>query len=213
MRFKIGSMLAFSAIALPAMLSAQTTLYANLTNSQEVPPVISLTTSTGAPRPVSFGNAIFEINAAQTAMTFTAWIYNIDITGAQTPNDANDNLTNAHIHGPAFPGSNAGVIWGFLGTPDNDNNPDNLVVSPFANSVGGMISSTWNLPEGNGGTTLAAQLDNIMTGQTYMNIHTVQFGGGEIRGQIVTPEPSTFLLTAAGLGAAAFAVKRRRRQS
>ena len=92
---------------------------------------------------------------------------------------------------------NAPVRWGFFGSPDNDNNPDNLVVTPFATGVGGTFSSIWNEPEGNGGTTLTAQLPAIRAGLAYINFHTVQFGGGEIRGQIV-PEPSSIVL--AGLG-------------
>jgi CHRD domain len=91
----------------------------------------------------------------------------------------------------------APVRWGFFGSPDNDTNPDNLVVTPFATGVGGTFSSIWNQPEGNGGTTLTAQLPAIQAGLAYINFHTVQFGGGEIRGQIV-PEPSAIVLT--GLG-------------
>src|SRR5215203_3068530 len=67
-------------------------LMANLTTTQENPPAIP-TTTTGAPRPLSFGTAVFELNDAMTAMTFTATIFNIDFTGTQTP-DTNDNLLN-----------------------------------------------------------------------------------------------------------------------
>ena len=91
---------------------------------------------------------------------------------------------------------NAPVRWGFFGSPDNDTDPDNLVVTPFATGVGGTFSSIWNQPEGNG-TTLTAELPAIRAGLAYINFHTVQFGGGEIRGQIV-PEPSAIVLT--GLG-------------
>ena len=111
-----------------------------------------------------------------------ATIYNIDVTGTQTP-DANDDLLAAHIHGPAPAGTNAGVRWGFFGAPDNDNAPDDLIFTPFANGVGGTFSSVWNQGEGNN-TTLTAQLENIKGGLSYLNFHTRQFGGGEIRGQI-----------------------------
>ena len=67
---------------------------ASLTNSQEVPPVIP-TTMGGMPRPASFGTATFTLNAAMTALTFTATISNIEFTGSQTA-DANDNLIAAH---------------------------------------------------------------------------------------------------------------------
>jgi uncharacterized protein (TIGR03118 family) len=156
---------------------------ATLTNAQENPPATP-TTSTGAARPASFGTARFQFNAAQTALTFTATINNIDFTGSQTV-DTNDNLTNAHIHaGPLVtPTTNGPVVWGFIGTPFNDNNPNDQVVTPFSSGVGGTVSGKWDAPEGNA-TTLAAQLTNIREGRAYINFHTVQFGGGEIRGNI-----------------------------
>lgn len=172
---------------------ADTPIFANLTHSQETTQG-TLTTSTGAPRPLSFGNATFLLNANQTAMTMTATIFNIDVTGAQTP-DTFDNLLAAHIHVGAPPGSNGPVRWGFFGAPDNDNNPDNLVVTPFAVGVGGTFTSTWDLPEGNAGTTLTSNLPGILGGLSYLNFHTVQFGGGEIRGQLIAvPEPGSVAL-------------------
>ena len=73
---------------------------------------------------MSFGTGLFVLNEARTALTFTIDVFNIDITGTQTA-DINDNLTAAHIHaGPtAVPGSNAGVVFGFFGTPFNNTNP------------------------------------------------------------------------------------------
>ncbi|HZE64047.1 MAG TPA: TIGR03118 family protein [Pyrinomonadaceae bacterium] len=151
----------------------------NLTNSQEVPPT-NPTTTGGARRPNSFGTAHFVINAGETAMTMITTVNNIDITGSQTA-DTNDNLTNAHIHAGASvaPGVNGPVVWGFFGSPQNDNNPDDRVVTP--SGVGGLFTGKWDTPEGNG-TTLTAQLPNIRAGRAYINFHTSQFGGGEIRG-------------------------------
>jgi uncharacterized protein (TIGR03118 family) len=152
-----------------------------LTNSQENPPT-NPTTTGGARRPASFGTATFSLNAAETAMTFTASITNLDFTGSQTA-DTNDNLANAHIHAApsVTPGVNGPVVWGFFGTPFNDNNPNDQVVTPFVSGVGGTISGKWDTPEGNN-TTLTAQLPNIKEGHAYINFHTTQFGGGEIRG-------------------------------
>ncbi len=171
---------------------ASTILFASLTNSQETPPT-NPTTSTGAPRPASFGTATFVLNDAMTAMTFTATIFNIDFTGTQTV-DTNDNLVAAHIHASATttPTTAVGVVWGFFGSPFNDNNPNDVVMTPFATGVGGTISGKWDANEGNG-TTLTAQLSNILAGRAYINFHTTQFGGGEIRGAI-TPEPSSAVL-------------------
>lgn len=154
---------------------------ANLTNSQEVPPTVP-TLAAGGARPASFGTAKFQFNAAQTAMTFTATINNIDVTGSQTA-DTNDNLLNAHIHAGASvaPGVNGPVVWGFFGAPFNDNNPNDASNTPFSSGVGGTFSGKWDAPEGNG-TTLAAQLSNLRQGRAYINFHTTQFTGGEIRG-------------------------------
>ena len=178
-------------------VDASIALSANLTNDQEVPPTV-LTLSTGGPRPASFGTANFFINDAMTSMTFTATIFNIDVTGTQTA-DTNDNLVAAHIHaGPAvMPGVNGPVVWGFFGSPFNDNSPNDFTFTPFATGVGGTFSGKWDLAEGNN-TTLTAQLPNILGGHAYINFHTTQFGGGEIRGAIV-PEPSTIALLGAGL--------------
>jgi len=178
---------------------ANTILSATLTNSQENPPTTP-TLTTGAPRPASFGTATFNLNDAMTALTFSATIFNIDFTGSQTA-DPNDNLVAAHIHASATvtPTTNAPVVWGFFGTPFNDNNPNDVVFTPFVTGVGGTISGKWDSPEGNG-TTLAAQLPNILSGRSYINFHTVQFPSGEIRGAIaVVPEPSTLLLFGIGI--------------
>ena len=154
----------------------------NLTNAQENPPA-NPTTSGGLRRPASFGTATFNFNAGETTLSFTATINNLDFTGTQTA-DTNDNLTAAHIHAGAAvtPTTNGPVVWGFFGSPFNDNNPNDQVVTPFGGSgVGGTISGKWDAPEGNG-TTLAAQLTNLKEGRAYINFHTTQFGGGEVRG-------------------------------
>ena len=170
----------------------------DLTNSQEVPPTVPTNTD-GTARPASSGTARFQFNSAQTAMTFTATINNIDVTTAQTP-DTNDNLVAAHIHaGPTVvPGVNGPVVWGFFGNPFNDNNPNDQIFTPLAAGVGGTFSGKWDAPEGNG-TTLAAQLPNLRGGHAYINFHTRQFGGGEIRGNF--PAENAFRdALVAGLG-------------
>ena len=193
-----------------ASARADIVLHANLTNAAENPPTTP-TTSGGAPRPASFGTADFVLNTAQTALSFTATIFNIDFTGTQTA-DVNDNLSAAHIHAGAAvtPTTNGLVVWGFFGTPFNDNNPNDLVSTPFATGVGGTFSGKWDVLEGNN-TTLAAQLDNILEGRSYINFHTTQFGGGEIRGNISpVPEPSTWAMMILGFAGVGFMAYRRR---
>ena len=78
------------------------------------------------------------------------------------------------------------------GAPFNDTTPMDVVVTPFATGVGGTVTTKWDAPEGNG-TTLAAQLTHLLNNRAYINFHTQQFGGGEIRGTIV-PEPTSIVL-------------------
>jgi hypothetical protein len=196
-------------LLLGARARADTILTATLTNGQE-PGSVTPTTVAGAPR-ASSGTATFVLNNAQTAMTFTATVTGIDFTGSQSA-DTNDNLSAAHIHAssdPNFtPPQNGGVVWGFFGAPFNDNNPNDQVVTPLAVGVGGTISGKWDLAEGNN-TTLAAQLPNILAGRSYINFHTAQFSGGEIRGAIV-PEPAAVGSLLGGLALAGSRLARRR---
>jgi len=103
-------------------------------------------------------------------------------------------------------------VWGFFGAPFNDNSPNDAVVTPFATGVGGTFSGKWDMGEGNN-TTLTAQLANILAGRSYINFHTTQFAGGEIRGNIVVavPEPETYALMLAGLAVVAGVARRRGR--
>jgi hypothetical protein len=210
---KVAAALAITLLAGTA--GADTVLTATLTNGQEIPAAVP-TLANGAPRPASFGNATFTIDDAMTQMSFVATIFNIDVTGLQTP-DANDNLSAAHIHaGPLVTSlANGPVVWGFFGSPQNNTSPADNVVTAFGSGVGGTFSGTWNLTEGNN-TTFAAQVGNILAGRSYINFHTVQFGGGEIRGALVAPvpEPETYVLfMAGGLLLAARARQKRRSPS
>jgi hypothetical protein len=63
----------------------------------------------------------------------------------------------AHIHGPAGVGANAGIL--------------------FTLPAGNHKVGTWTYDE-----SLEA---TILGGMTYVNVHTVNFPAGEIRGQIV----------------------------
>jgi len=201
-------LLSLGALTTSTGVFAETLFHADLTPGQESSGP-AFTTATGT-RPASFGTADFVLNDAQTRLTFTATIFNIDVTGTQTP-DMNDNLLAAHIHAPAPPGQNTGVRWGFFGAPFNDNNPNDSAVTPFTTGVGGMFSGAWDLPEGNN-TTLAAQLPNILADLAYINFHTAQNPSGEIRGQIInSPDAGStaFLLTGSLLAISSLRLRRR----
>jgi hypothetical protein len=199
---RIGIALLISSALLVAGTTAKavTLFTANLTGLQEVPPNAS----------TASGFATFELNDAMTAFSFNVTVFGLDFTGSQTPATA-DNLIAAHIHAPAPPGVIAGVVFGFFGTPFNDTDLD-TVVTPFATGVGGTVFSEWDASEGNN-TTLTAQISNILAGLSYINFHTVQFPGGEIRGQIlqVAEPPALIVFGTALLGLIGFHWLRRRR--
>lgn len=77
------------------------------------------------------------------------------------------NVLAAHIHGPALPGQQAPVKF----------------VLDFTGTTSGTFS----------GTAQGTQLDKqgILQGLYYVVLHTSVFGGGELRGQIVTPASAT----------------------
>jgi hypothetical protein len=182
--------------------SAVTMFKAIITHDQEVsnPPI---------PDEGSSGIGIFELNDAGTALSYDVTLTGLDIDGNQTPGNANDNVTRTHIHfAPA--NSNGGIVFGQIdASPALRNDLDDLVVNPIT----GRITGVWDNAEGNG-TTLAAQLANLIAGNLYFNVHTSDHAGGEIRGQIlIVPEPSTVALLAYGLiGMASAGVNRRRRK-
>jgi hypothetical protein len=105
---------------------------------------------------------------------------------------------NAHIHGPSAPfPATAGVLYG---------------LAPTYTTLGdtfGTISGTLELTDGTAGYSLGDQLLQLENGEWYINIHSTAFPGGEIRGHILIPEPSTWALL--GLGAVAMGWRLRRR--
>ena len=158
----------------------------NLSGSNEVPPTGSLAT----------GSATVILDA--TAQTLQL---NVVFSGLGTNDVA------AHIHcclaSPFQTGVNVGVattVPAFVGFPLGVTSgtyssqvfdlTQPLIYNPaFVTLQGGTI------PQAE-----AAFIAGIQDGRTYLNIHTVQFGGGEIRGFLTAvPEPRTLFLLISGL--------------
>jgi hypothetical protein len=176
-----GFVVAACIAAQPAIAEVQ--FMAILENEQEVsnPPV---------PEQGSGGIGFFILNDAQNALSYDVTLTGLDIDGFQTPANPNDNVTRVHFHA-APAGTNGGIVFGQI---DPNHDLDDLVINP----VTGRITGVWDGNEGNG-TTLAAQLANLLAGNLYFNVHTADHAGGEIRGQVlIVPEPGTWLLAILG---------------
>jgi carbon monoxide dehydrogenase subunit G len=120
-----------------------------------------------------------EVPAVTTAATGTGNItVNLGtgaLSGSVTFTGLSSNATLAHIHAGAA-GANGGVVIGLTG------------------GAGGT-SGTWTIPAG---TVMTAEdLNSLITDGLYFNIHSVNNGGGEIRGQIKYRTAFTPTLTGA----------------
>lgn len=92
------------------------------------------------------------------------------------------NVTMAHIHGPAGTDANAGVILDFV--------PSMTAVINAGTRTGTIVSASYDLDALTVSATGVLRVDpNLLiqymnTGQAYVNVHTTNNPGGEIRGQI-----------------------------
>jgi len=137
--------------------------------------------------------------------TFTLTLSGTTMTIAGTFQGLSSPSTLAHIHGPAGPlPATAGVIYDFTA--------GGLGLATLGGTSGSINGSFQLLPKGGGAYTVAQQMIDLNNGLWYVNVHSQNFGGGEIRGQILpVPEPSTWVL--AGLGLCSLLVLRKRRQA
>jgi CHRD domain/PEP-CTERM motif len=118
-------------------------------------------------------------------------------------------VTVAHIHCCVAQGGNAGVA---TTTPTFTGFPTGVTAGTYSHLFDLTQATSWNpaFITANGGTTANAEavlLAGLAANQTYLNIHTTNFGGGEIRGFLAAPEPGAFLLAGAVL--AGFLIRRR----
>ena len=97
-------------------------------------------------------------NTSSTGRVFAALDRNLNTYGYDVLNGSlSSGITAAHIHGFSAPGVNSGILHDI--------------------GVGTRRIGRWAFP--------AASLSNILDGLTYVNTHTMNFPGGEIRGQVV----------------------------
>ena len=124
--------------------------------------------------------------------------------------------TASHIHCCVAPPGTAGVA---TQVPTFAGFPLGVTSGSYSNTFDVSMASFYNpaFITSNGGTVpsaRAALFAGMNSGRAYLNIHTNVFPGGEIRGFIVaTPEPSSLLLFASGLGSLGGLVRWRRRDA
>jgi hypothetical protein len=102
------------------------------------------------------------------------------LTGGVTLNGSYQNLLGnvaaVHIHGMAPVGQTASLSL--------------LLNIPFVGTTTGTLNAA--------GTLTAAQVQGMIEGLTYINVHTTAHPSGEIRGQIVVPAPGAATVLAIG---------------
>jgi hypothetical protein len=130
---------------------------AHLSGGEEVPPVDTKAT----------GQAMFQLSPDGTELSFRLNVANIE------------NVTQAHIHlAPA--GENGGVVaWLYPDAP-----PQQLIPGRTQGTLAKGTITAGDLVGSFAGQGLDALVEAMEAGDTYVNVHTSQFPGGEIRGQI-----------------------------
>ena len=149
----------------------------SLDGAQQVP-VVSSTKS-------GLGVAIFD--SATSSMSITVNFQGFDwgpLLGqaSQTPGTTADDVNGVHIHNAAR-GVNGGIVLDWPGGGD----PGWAVSGVLDGSR--TLTSNWETTGPTSITPFVATLAGATLGSDvplYVNIHTVAFGGGEIRGQLVT---------------------------
>jgi aldose sugar dehydrogenase len=131
--------------------------------SQEVPPVATR----------ARGQAIFQLSKDGAELSYKLIVANLH------------NITQAHIHYGAAGVNGPVVAWLYPEGP-----PSQLIEGRFSGVLAEGTITGNDLVNDLEGLPLSALIDLMMAGEAYVNVHTSQYPGGEIRGQIRPAGPS-----------------------
>jgi hypothetical protein len=122
--------------------------------------------------------------------------------------------TMAHIHCCTLPTGNAGVA---TTTPTLVGFPLGVREGSFDTTLDLTLASSFNptFITNNGGTVAGARarlVTGLFAGQSYFNVHTSSFPGGELRANLTAvPEPATWAMMIAGFAGVGGTLRSRRR--
>lgn len=161
-----------------------------------------------SPANASPGTGFTTVTIDPTAHTLTVDVQFQDLLAG---------VTASHIHVINGPGdANTSDTLGPVATttPTFLGFPSGVTSGTYFNTFDMTLASSYRagwITDSGGTTALAEQqlFAGIMTGRAYLNIHSSQFPGGEIRG-FLAPVPEPASMAALGLGALALLRRRKR---
>jgi len=158
---------------------------ASLTGDQETPPNSSTATGTASFKLDTTAHTIADFNLSVTGIAVS------DLFGVPPHN------TPAHIH-EAAPGVPGPIIVMFEFSDITSSSPTGFTLHVGSIDLNPVLATTPDF------------ITAMMAGNTYVNVHTNTFHGGEIRGQIsLTPLPAGVVLLASALGGLGLVARRR----
>jgi hypothetical protein len=153
----LGVLLIAAALMGTATGQARTSWYAPLTNAEEVPRNNSTAT----------GQASFELVQGGNALRY--WVF---ISNLQNPSQG-------HIHIGALGQNGPVAVWLYPSAP-----PPRPIAGSVTDMIGDGTITAANFVGPLQGQPFSALINALNNGTAYVNVHTSQFPGGEIRGQI-----------------------------